>query len=113
MFMIMCVVDEPKMRDPVLQAWYKNGFTGITIIESTGIHRLAANLSIPMRYTFRDTDAERGNNTLLTVVEDEESIQRCLKITESVIGDFNEPNTGIFTAWPLYFAKGITGNKQD
>ncbi len=113
MFMILCVVDEPGMRDKVLKAWYKNGIKGITIIESTGIHRLGDHLSIPMRYTFRGADAERGNNTLLTVVENEETIQRCLEITESVIGDFNDPNTGIFIAWPLSFAKGVVGKKQE
>lgn len=112
MFMVLCVIDEPGMRDKVLKAWYKNGIKGVTIIESTGIHRLAAGLSIPMRYTFTDTSAERGNHTLFTIVEDEDAIQRCLEITEGVIGDFNDPNTGIFISWPLAFAKGVVGKKQ-
>lgn len=112
MFIILCVIDEPDMLGKVLKAWYKNGITGATVIESTGVHRLGAHYSIPMRYTFTDTSAERGNNTLLTVVDSEEAIQRCLEITESVVGDFNHPNTGIFISWPLSFAKGTMGYQQ-
>jgi hypothetical protein len=63
-------------------------------------------MHIPMRYAFGSTSPERGNITVFTVVDKEETIQRCLEITESVIGDFNGPNTGVFVAWPLGFTKG-------
>ena len=111
MYMILCVIDQPDQLDALLAAWHKNGISGVTIVESTGLHRLIEQRRIPMRYAIGGTETERGNVTVYTVVEDEAMIQRCLEVAESVIGDFNGPNTGIFTAWPLSFAKGVTGKR--
>jgi len=33
-------------------------------------------------------------------------IEACLQATESVVGELSNPNTGIFAAWPISFAKG-------
>lgn len=109
MFIILCVIDQPDHLNDVLQAWQKHGITGVTMLESTGLHRLSQQLPVPMRYAFGSASSERGNITLFTVVENEEAIQSCLAITERVVGDFSQPNTGIFIAWPLGFAKGVTG----
>jgi hypothetical protein len=112
MYMILCVIDQPDQVGPVLKTWHQNGITGVTILDSIGYHRLSEQMRVPMRYAFGSTSPERGNNILLTVVEKEEIIQRCLELTESVIGDFNNPNTGIFVAWPLGFVKGVTGKQS-
>ncbi|RPJ51315.1 MAG: hypothetical protein EHM21_02975 [Chloroflexi bacterium] len=111
MYMILCVIDQPDHVNAVLNEWQRNGITGVTIVESTGLHRLGVQPHIPMRYVFGSTSTERGNMTLFTVVEKEETIQRCLEITEGITGDFSLPNTGIFIAWPLGFAKGVTGKQ--
>jgi len=111
MYMVLCVVDQPERLTPLLTAWRKNGINGVTILESTGLHRLIQQPLIPMRYALGKASAERGNVTVFTVVDQEETVQRCLEIAESVIGDFNAPNTGIFVAWPLDFAKGVTGKQ--
>jgi len=112
MFLILCVIDQPDHLNAVLQAWQQNGIRGVTILESTGLHRLSEQPHVPMRYAFGNISAERGNFTLFTVVETEATIQRCLELTEAVVGDFNGPNTGIFIAWPLGFAKGVTGKQS-
>ncbi len=111
MYMVLCVIDQTDKLAQVLQTWQRNGIGGVTILESTGLHRLSQLPHVPMRYVFSHQVSERGNVTLFTVVEDEQTIQKCLEITESVIGDFNGPNTGIFIAWPLSFAKGVTGKR--
>lgn len=111
MFMILCVIDRLEHTNAVLQAWKGMGISGVTILESTGLHRISELHHIPMRYTFGGGTSERGNLTLFTVVEKEEIIPRCLEITEAVVGDFNRPNTGIFIAWPLAFAKGVLGKQ--
>ncbi len=48
MYMLMFVLDDPGRLDPVLEAWEQVGIRGVTIIESTGIHRRRQIL--PMRY---------------------------------------------------------------
>ena len=111
MFIILCVVDRAEHLNDVLQAWKSVGITGITIIESTGLHRLSEQHRIPMRYALGSISSERGNLTLFTVVDHEDLIQACLEKTEAVVGDFAEANTGIFVAWPLAFAKGVSGKQ--
>ncbi|MBE0695926.1 MAG: hypothetical protein IH586_03295 [Anaerolineaceae bacterium] len=112
MYMILCVIDQPDQLGHLLKAWQENGISGVTILESTGMHRLSEQPRIPMRYAFNVPNSERGNITLIMVVEKEETIQHCLEITEGIIGDFNGPNTGIFISWPLGFAKGVVGKQS-
>jgi hypothetical protein len=109
MYMILCVIDQPDRLNRVLQAWHDIGIRGVTILESTGLHRLRKLHRIPMRYAVPEAGEERGNFTIFTIVEQEATIQSCLNATESVVGDFDEPDTGIFIALPLSFSKGVTG----
>ncbi len=108
MFMIMCVVDDGNRLDDVLDAWKNIGVGGVTVIESTGLHRLRTIPAVAMRYTFGLSNSERGNYTLFSVVEGEELVQSCLVATEKVLGNLSNPNSGIFTAWPLTIAAGVS-----
>jgi hypothetical protein len=47
--MIFFVLDNPDRLDELLASWESIGITGVTIIESTGIHRVRRQL-LPMRY---------------------------------------------------------------
>ena len=44
------------------------------------------------------------------MVEKEEVVQACLNETERLIGDLSQPNTGIFTYWPVTEIRGIHKN---
>lgn len=109
MYMVMLVLDDPDQLDALLQSWRSVGIEGATIIESTGIHRHARQ-PIPMRYLYQVTGSqEQGHYTLLSIVKDESMVQACLQATETLIGDLDQPNTGIFAAWPLAVVKGLPG----
>lgn len=105
MHMIYCVLDDPEKLIDVLSAWEKVGITGVTILESTGMHRVTRR-AFPMRYLPALYGQEENHLTLMAIVRDESFISACLETTESVVGDLNSPNTGIFTAWPLSVIKG-------
>ncbi|MDX9952537.1 MAG: hypothetical protein RBT75_00460 [Anaerolineae bacterium] len=110
MFMVMYVLDNPDKLDAVLEAWDTVGVGGVTIIESSGIFRQQTKRRrIPIRFGFERLieQAERGNYTLFTLVEDEETVERCTAAVESVVGDLSEPNTGILAAWPLAIVRGL------
>ena len=47
---------------------------------------------------------------LMAMVEKEEVVQACLDETERLIGDLSQPNTGIFTYWPVTEIRGIHKN---
>lgn len=107
MYMIMLVLDDNCHLDQILEAWAKLGVSGVTIIESTGLHRRRLK-HIPMRYLYGGKALEEtGNSTLFVIVKKEKLIQECLKAAESIVGDLNQPNTGVFAAWPLAVTKGI------
>jgi len=108
MYMVMLVLDDIKHLDKVLDAWVHLGVPGSTIIESSGLFRRQS-ASIPMRYLYgEDLSLEKDNVTLLSIVQNEENVQKCLDAVEQIVGDLNNPNTGVFCAWPLFTVKGIT-----
>jgi len=106
MFNILFVLDDPDKLPELLDAWEKTGIRGVTILESTGMHRVKRRL-FPMRYLPVVYDEEENHLTLMAIVEHEQLIEACLQATESVIGSLEEPNTGIFAAWPLALVRGI------
>ncbi|MBN1537366.1 MAG: hypothetical protein JW908_11585 [Anaerolineales bacterium] len=107
MYMLMFVLDDPGRLDALLEAWEKAGIQGATIIESTGIHRRRRQI-LPMRYMFQPTgNVEESHFTLFVIVENEAVVQACLQATENLVGNLNEPNTGVFAAWPLSVVKGV------
>lgn len=66
-----------------------------------------------MRYAYGDSSLEEtGNLTLWSVVEDEQKARDCLESVERIVGDLDQPNTGIFSAWPLTITKGVPSRKN-
>lgn len=114
MYMIMLVLDDINRLDAVIEAWEQIGIRGATIIESTGIQRLKRK-NVPMRFLFQSTGLiEQGHYTLFVIVESDQMARACLKATEEIVGDLDDPNTGVFAAWPLLIVKGVpTGSVGD
>jgi len=107
-YMALFILDDPSLLEDVLKAWTNGGIRGATIMESTGLYRLTRKL-IPMRYLYTSREAsEKENVTLIAIVDDQAMAEKCLQLTESVIGDLNQPNTGIFATWPLSMVKGLS-----
>jgi len=107
MFMIMFVLNDIQLADEILKSWSEIGISGATVIESSGLHRHLKKI-VPMRYSFDSGDSEEfGNLTFLVMVDSEKLVDSCLESIEKIVGDLNQPNTGIFSAWPLSKVKGI------
>lgn len=117
MYAILFVLDDPNLLDDLLTAWEKVGIRGVTIIESTGWQRRRLqNRLLGARFDFASlSGAGRMENhiTLFVVVENRGIVQQCLKVTETIVGDLDLPNTGILTAWPLEVVKGLPNNNPE
>ena len=110
MFMMMFVLDDTARLDDVLEAWAAIGISGATFFESTGSHRRKAwrrARPCALRLRHLDEAEEAANCTLFAVVPDEQVVRQCLAATERVVGDLDDPNTGVFMAWPLAVVKGV------
>ena len=86
-------------------------------MESTGYFRRRQPQPIGARYLFGASrlpePGGEGNFTLFAIVPDEATAQACLAITETITGDLDDPNTGVFAAWPLGLVKGLPPGKVD
>lgn len=113
MFMVLFVLDNSDHLDAVLEALTGIGVSGVTILESTGSFRRLAK-RIPLRYTFTDNSSiQEGNTTIFTIVPDDETVKICLEKIESVVGSLDNPNTGVFSAWPLTHTKGVPFTRKN
>ncbi len=108
--MVMLVLDDAALLGRVLDAWSEAGITGATVLESTGMQRIrSCRLRLHARFDFARIadECEEWHYTLFAVVPDEGKVQACLAATERVVGSLEEPNTGIFAAWPLSVVRGL------
>lgn len=110
MQMVMFVLDDPDQLNAVLDAWHAIGVSGITLLESSGSYRHQTHL-LGLRFVSVTSvlaqRLEEGHYTLLTVVPDEEAVSQCLAAVETIVGDLDSPNTGIFTSWAVGLTKGV------
>lgn len=106
MYMLFFVLDDPDRLNEILEAWEKVGVRGVTIVESTGMHRVRRQF-IPMRYISSLISQEENHLSLFVIVKDELQVQACLNAAEQVVGNLDGPNTGVMAAWPLSLVKGL------
>ncbi len=112
MFQLWLVLDNPGLLNDVLEAWTDIGVRGITILESTGVHRVRTRASaqdVPFMLGFSRllrTD-QVGHNTLFAVVPSMEIVQQLVVATEKIVGDLSQPNTGVLFAVPVAAAWGL------
>jgi nitrogen regulatory protein P-II 1 len=112
MFIVMFVLDNNELLDKVITSLSEIGVTGATIIESSGLHRKMLH-TIHMRYVYEKSPLEEiGNLTLFIIVENKTVANNCLKAIEKVVGNLDQPNTGVFAAWPLAMTKGIPSKRE-
>ena len=112
MQMLWFVLDDPDELDAVLEKWREIGVSGVTILQTTGQHRRRqAQRPVGARFAFGmgvgGRYVEMGNYTLMTIVPDEETVCACLKAAEEIVGDLNDPNTGVLASWELSSVKGV------
>jgi hypothetical protein len=116
MHMIMLVLDDPNRLDEVLEAWRSAGVSGVTIMETIGAYRRETR-RVTGRYLFGlpglTESVQRSQYTLFAIVPDSSTSDLCLEASERIIGDLDEPNTGVFAAWELSSAKGIPGQDTE
>lgn len=111
-YLVVLVLDDPDLCNQVLHAWEDSGVGGITILESTGVNRIRrAGLrdDIPLMPSLADLfkSGETHHRTLFSVVDSAEQTERLRVATESVVGDLNQPNTGLLFIVPLYKVYGL------
>jgi nitrogen regulatory protein P-II 1 len=118
MVLLMFVLDNPAKIDDVLDAWVTAGVRGITILDSSGVHRRRGNVdlqSVPMFLGLsRMFQSDQYiHNTLFSVVQDASIIPDVARATEAVVGDLRDPHTGLMFTLPIDTVWGIPKRHHD
>lgn len=110
MQLLLIVLNRVEKLDEILEKLMQYGFTGATIINSTGMMKeLAKNIeNYPIFGTLRyliDMDREE-NKTIFMVLKDEQ-VEKAKEIIRQVIGDLSKPDSAILFTLPILSAEGI------
>lgn len=114
MYLIVFVLDDPDKLEDLLNAWEETGTGGATVLVSTGRHRLSNGFrdDIPLMPGLDDfyNRVEAYHRTLFTIVKDDAVLQKVVEATQKVVGDLNQPNTGILVVLPTAQVYGLEKN---
>jgi hypothetical protein len=112
--LIVAVMPNIDRCQDVLEAWEGLGVTGITILESAGLHSLRqmrrGRDDMPLMPSMRHIlEAEEYHHrTAFVVVDDDFDLDGLVRTTEqAVCGDFNAPDSGFFFVVPVTLALGL------
>lgn len=114
MYMLIMVLDDIAHLNQVLASWEEAGARGVTILESTGLHRVLLRHKPGAAYAgfSRMFGPERaGHKTLFAIVNDMAIVEAAVAGTEKIIGALDEPHTGIMFALPVAKVWGLASNE--
>lgn len=115
MQMFVLVLNQVEKLDGILEDMLKEGFSGATILSSTGMMRVLDdddNVDLPMlgilRHAFNPE--RKSSKTMFTLVEDDR-VQQLMKIINKRTGGLNKPDTGIAFTVPAANVEGLKAAK--
>ena len=112
-YLIVVILDNIQCMPEIISTWRSIGVSGVTIIESTGAHRVTTWLSQvglgAIDHLFEADEIRR--RTLLAVVDNEELMEQAVAEVDRIVGGFEKPETGLVLALPLTVVKGLHKEK--
>lgn len=109
MQLLIAVINQEEKLDEILSGLVELGVTGATLIDSEGMGRVLTH-DIPI-FAGLDTLASRSrpkNQTLLSVIRDDATVDRVIALLQEICGDFEDPATGIVFTIPVSRVVGLS-----
>ncbi len=108
MELLVCVLNNPKKLDEVLQVLLEAGITGATVIKSAGMGATLLK-DVPLLAGFKDMlgGGSEENRTIFSVVDSEEKRNEVVAAIQKVCGHLENPSTGIVFTLPVSSVKGL------
>ena len=106
-YFVLFVVHDTSRCDDLLSGWEEVGVKGITILASTGLGRTRQKIGLrddfPMFPSISDISeyTETLSRTFFTVVEGDEMVDKIHAKTEEVVGNLDQPDTGVLIVMPV------------
>jgi nitrogen regulatory protein PII len=117
-FLVVMIVDNPDDTPVILDAWEALGVSGVTILESSGLGRyrqLGMREDMPLLPSLSDffQEDEVRHRTLLSVVKDQDLVDRMINAVKDISGDLDQPNSGFLFVVPVLQAVGLNRKLED
>jgi len=106
--LLIAVVNQEEKLDAILSGMVELGVTGATIISSEGMGRVLSH-DIPI-FAGLEALASRSrpqNQTIFSVIREEEKVEGVLKLLQEICGDLESPATGIAFTIPVARVVGL------
>ncbi len=115
-YLVVVVLHDLDRCQVVLDAWEGAGVRGITILESTGIGRVrqaGIRDDLPLMPSLSELfkNIETHNRTLFSVVDDLDFAHTLVEAVQNIVGDLDQPNSGLLFIAPLVEVYGL--NKEN
>ena len=107
MKLLILILNKVEKLEEVLEGFIEIGISGATIIDSVGMgHIICQEVPIFAGLRFMFSGAKPHNKTIFSVIKDEKE-ESALRILKKILGDINEPGTGIVFTIPLHRVEGL------
>lgn len=115
MYLILFVLDDPDKLQDLLDGWEAAGTGGATVLVSTGMARMRNGVirdDLPLMPGLDDfyKRIEDFHRTLFTIVKDDQTLEQVVAATKRVVGELDQPNTGILVVLPTARVYGLEKN---
>jgi nitrogen regulatory protein PII len=108
--LLLIVLNKVEKLDDLLETLLEEGYSGATIINSTGmISKMAKHMeNYPIFGSLRFlVDFDREENITIFMALKDEQVESVKKIVRNVIGDLSQPNTAVMFTLPILSVEGI------
>ncbi|HDJ23346.1 MAG: hypothetical protein B5M54_03770 [Candidatus Aminicenantes bacterium 4484_214] len=107
MKLVVLILNKVEKLEEILEGFIEVGVSGATIIDSIGMgHVLAEEVPIFAGLRFMFAGARPHNKTIISVIKEEKE-KEVINLIKKIIGDLNQPGTGIIFTLQLDQVEGL------
>ncbi len=107
MKLLILILNQVEKLEEVLEGFLEIGVTGATLIDSVGMgHILSEEVPIFAGLRFMFAGAKPHNKTIISVIKDEKEAE-AIHLLKNILGDIDEPGTGIAFTISLDRVEGL------
>ena len=107
MKLLVIILNKVEKLEEVLEGFLEVGVTGATMIDSIGMgHVISEEVPIFAGLRFMFAGAKPHNKMIFSVIEDNKA-EPVIKVLKKILGDLNQPGTGIVFTMPLDLVEGL------
>lgn len=107
MKLLILILNKVEKLEEVFEGFLEIGITGATVIDSVGMgHIISEEVPIFAGLRFMFAGSKPHNKTVISAIKDEKE-KPAIEVLQKILGDLNEPGTGIVFTIPLDRVEGL------